>query len=116
MRRTWAIRALVLLAVIGLTGTAASADNGPNQFAAKRNACQTCAAHFAQPAAVTPQASLHALRAAPDDLELGLVANAKRSVRKRCESARDQRKNRSPRRRSEKLERDRQAARATLNR
>ena len=35
MRRTWAIRALVLLAVIGLTGTAASADNGPNQFAAR---------------------------------------------------------------------------------
>jgi CHRD domain len=35
MRRTWAIRALVLLAVLGLTGTAASADNGPNQFATR---------------------------------------------------------------------------------
>jgi len=35
MRRTWAIRALVLLAVIGLTGSAASADNGPNQFATR---------------------------------------------------------------------------------
>jgi CHRD domain len=35
MRRTWAIRALVFLAVLGLTGTAASADNGPSFFAAK---------------------------------------------------------------------------------
>jgi CHRD domain len=33
MRRTWALRAVVLLAVIGLTGTAATADNGPTQFA-----------------------------------------------------------------------------------
>jgi CHRD domain len=33
MRRTWALRALVLLAAVGLTGTAASADNVPSQFA-----------------------------------------------------------------------------------
>lgn len=35
MRRTWAIRALVFLAVLGITGTAASADNGPTFFAAR---------------------------------------------------------------------------------
>jgi CHRD domain len=33
MRRTWVIRALVVLAVLGLTGTAASADSGANVFA-----------------------------------------------------------------------------------
>ncbi len=35
MRRTWAIRALVLLAVLGLTGTVANADSGANQFFAR---------------------------------------------------------------------------------
>jgi len=36
MRRTWAIRALVVLAVaVGLTGAVANAGNGPNEFTAK---------------------------------------------------------------------------------
>lgn len=35
MRRTWAIRVLALCAVLGLTVSAASADNGPTFFAAR---------------------------------------------------------------------------------
>jgi hypothetical protein len=35
MTRTWALRVLVALAVVGLTVSAASADNGPSHFQAK---------------------------------------------------------------------------------